>query len=119
MNKTRPRSPAQRRSAHEWSRLVEAWKRSGLDADRFAGDRGVSARSLRWWHWRLRQREKDDARSEDLRLVEVRVEEDRSASSNWPAWEVITAGGHVLRVHCDREGTMLDRVLGHLVRHER
>lgn len=49
---TQPRHP--RRSAAEWSALLERWKHSGQDLHAFARRHRVSKRSLMWWRWRLR-----------------------------------------------------------------
>lgn len=43
-----------RRSAAEWSVLLERWTQSGQDLATFARRQGVSKRSLTWWRWRLR-----------------------------------------------------------------
>jgi transposase len=39
--------------ANEWRVRVEKWRKSGLTAEQFAERSGWSARSLRWWKWRL------------------------------------------------------------------
>lgn len=44
---------AKRRTASDWARLVEGWKRSGRGAVEFAAGAGVSAGQLRWWRWHL------------------------------------------------------------------
>jgi hypothetical protein len=36
-----------------WQKRVERWNDSGLTAGEFAGELGISERSLRWWKWRL------------------------------------------------------------------
>jgi hypothetical protein len=43
-----------RRSAAEWSALLERWTQSGQDLATFAQRHAVSKRSLTWWRWRLR-----------------------------------------------------------------
>jgi len=43
-----------RRSAAEWSALLERWTQSGQDLATFARRHAVSKRSLTWWRWRLR-----------------------------------------------------------------
>lgn len=45
-----------RRTAKQWARLVERWKRSGLSAGEFGAKVGVDAHSLHWWRWSLRKR---------------------------------------------------------------
>ena len=53
MNK-HPKPQARRRSATEWRKIIERWKRSGQSADTFADKHQLSKRSLTWWRWRLR-----------------------------------------------------------------
>lgn len=47
------RSSKRRRTAAEWTQLLEAWEASGLGAERFARERDVSASSLYVWKKRL------------------------------------------------------------------
>lgn len=61
-----------RRTAGEWSKLVTKWKRSGQSASVFGEREGVSARSLYWWRWKLRQ---DEAQG-GLGLIPVTVVDD-------------------------------------------
>ncbi len=98
-NKTQPR----RRSARAWSRLVAAWNKSGKSADEFAASRGIAPRTLTWWRWRLASQSVSPA-PKPLRLVSVHVEPSppvgqAPGSAAPPAWEIVTAAGHVLRVH--------------------
>ena len=58
MTKTPAATPSRerarrRRTAAEWSALLARWHESGLELDDFARRHRVSARSLRWWRWRL------------------------------------------------------------------
>lgn len=93
-----------RRSAGEWTRLVRAWKRSGLTAARFAASQGVSAQSLTWWRWRLSSAPaKTREPRPDVRLLPVEVvDSDDGPRAREPAWELVAASGHTLRVY---EGT--------------
>jgi hypothetical protein len=36
--------------------LVSEWRASGLTAQEYATSRGVNARTLSWWKWKLRTR---------------------------------------------------------------
>src|SRR5690348_9571370 len=36
-----------------WSKRVERWKDSGLSAEEFANELGISERSLKRWKWKL------------------------------------------------------------------
>ena len=42
-----------RESRETWAKRVEQWKDSGLTAEEFALELGISAASLKWWKWRL------------------------------------------------------------------
>ena len=91
---THRESASRRRSAREWARLVEDWKKSGQSVGDFARKRGLEPRRLAWWKWRLASgpRDVEDA----LRLVPVKVEP-ASAPMLATEWELVTARGHVLR----------------------
>ncbi len=41
------------RTTEEWRQVVNAWRASGRSATVFGRERGVHARTLRWWAWRL------------------------------------------------------------------
>jgi transposase len=97
-----------RRTAREWARLVAAWQKSGKTADEFAGARGIAPRTLVWWRWRLASKPESSLPSPaPVRLVPVQVVAESSPTSLTapqspeviPAWEIVTARGHVLRVH--------------------
>jgi transposase len=100
-NKTTPR----RRTARAWARLVAAWQKSGKSADEFAASRGIAPRTLTWWRWRLGSKPPSPP-SAPLRLVPIQVEPSPPATATptpqpdaTPAWELVAANGHVLRVH--------------------
>ena len=42
-----------RRSASESAELLEEWSGSGQSISQFAAARGVNARTLGWWRWKL------------------------------------------------------------------
>lgn len=92
-NKTVPR----RRTAKTWARLVAAWQKSGKSVDEFAEARGIAPRTLTWWRWRLTSRSSPPP----LRLVPIQIEPSPPppAPDTLPSWEIVTARGHVLRVH--------------------
>lgn len=98
-NSTRPR----RRTARAWARLVEAWKKSGKSAEDFAASRGLAARTLTWWKWRLATKPLPTAAA-PLRLLPLQIDPSSSRLSvpppeATPAWEIVTSRGDVLRVH--------------------
>lgn len=53
--KQQQRMVARRRSKSEWRALVERFERSGVSASAFSRKVGVSARTLGFWRWKLRQ----------------------------------------------------------------
>jgi hypothetical protein len=80
--------------------LVRAWKRSGLGASAFAALHGVAPGTLSWWRWRLRTTAATPTAPPAVGLVELQVEPERSSATEVsPAWELLTAAGHTLRVH--------------------
>lgn len=36
-----------------WAKRVERWRDSGLSAAEYSRELGISARSLKWWGWKL------------------------------------------------------------------
>ena len=96
--------PSRRRSAAAWAKLVSAWEASGVDAETFAGRRGVSARGLKWWRWKLRATPTSTVPS-DLRLVPVELSEEPTAAAH-VLWEIEGPSGQVLRVHRDSDGAL-------------
>lgn len=110
-----PPKPAHRRSAQQWARLVAAWRESGLDAATFAARRRVTVQRLRWWRWRLgtAARTRADEPTE-LRLLPLTLVDERTPGTAAPVWEICTPSGHLLRVHHDLGGALLERALAHL-----
>lgn len=53
MIKTKDRSPAPRRSAEDWTRIVEQWCSSKASAREFCRARGLSFKTFEWWRWAL------------------------------------------------------------------
>lgn len=111
--------PPQRRTARDWARLVKAWQKSGKSADEFAASHGIAPRTLTWWKWRLGSKAPSPAPA-PLRLVPLQIEPSlpsmapAPAPNTAPSWEIITARGHVLRVHRGIEGSQLAAVLAAL-----
>jgi hypothetical protein len=108
---TRKANPA-RRSAQDWASLVEEWRGSGLGLGEFATLRGVKARTLSWWRWRLATR--GSSPLAPLRLVPLQVEPAADAAREELSWEIVTAGGDVLRVRGAIDGHDLATVLAAL-----
>lgn len=64
----RPKVQGRRRSAAEMRELLEQWARSGVSLAVFAAQHGVQAKTLGWWRWELRRRDRAAAAVE---FVEV------------------------------------------------
>lgn len=114
-------SKARRRSARDWARLVGEWRRSGQAAGEFAAARGLRARTLVWWRWRLRRCGRKASKREtpgSVQLVRVEVGDDRAAEASMAdgnvAWELVGPSGHVLRVY-GREAELLREALAALM----
>ena len=99
---------AKRRTASEWSGLVEGWKRSGRGAVEFAASVGVSAGQLRWWKWHLSKDAPRTAPKSAMVRVEVRGSRATVATS---APIEITRGGWTVRVGDAVDGETLAQVL--------
>src|SRR5262245_25994137 len=108
-------SSGTRRSAKEWSRLLDELERSGESPTAFARVRGIRPDTLKWWRWRLgrkikavkREKAKPAAsrrRSNRVELIAVRPINDsaRERASTTPVWEIISPTGHELRVYHPR-----------------
>ncbi len=113
-NKTHP----QRRTAQAWARIVAAWQKSGKSIGEFAVAHGIAPRTLSWWKWRLASKS-PPASPAPLRLVPVHIEPSPPTTpappeAAIPAWEIVTARGHVLRVHRGLAGAELAAVLAAL-----
>ena len=97
--------PSRRRSAVAWAKLVSAWEASGVDAETFAGRRGLSARGLKWWRWKLRATPTPPVPS-DLRLVPVELSEE-AAGAGRVLGDGEGAGGQVRRGYRDGAGAVV------------
>jgi hypothetical protein len=115
-----------RRGVQEWSRLVRAWKRSGLRRAEFAATHGIAASTLSWWKWRLdraraaaatTRRSERDPPAVKLVRVEVQGEEAEQAPAR-VAWELESPSGHTLRVYEGAGGESLRAAIEMLSRSE-
>jgi hypothetical protein len=69
-----------RRSAQDWAALVGELDASGLSVSHFAARQGLSARTLAWWRWKVRQGQVE--RPDDgIRFVELAVEPDPAGTA--------------------------------------
>ena len=106
----RQRRPA--RSAEEWKRTVDAWRRSGLTAEVYAEQHGIGAKNLYKWATRLglgnRALGKERSGKTGPRFVAVEV----GAASATPASPLPTAVEHGLEVEWPSGAVM--RFRGHV-----
>ncbi len=105
---TSGRRGTKRRSRQEVQRLVEEFRRSGLERTEFAESIGVHVNTLYKW---VRQESRQMAHSAQVAIpVRVRTVSTPSAGAT-PVLEVTLAGGRTIRVHgkFDRK-TLLDLV---------
>ncbi len=97
-----------RRSAEEWSRLVAEWRDSGVAAEVFAAERGVSRTSLFKWTARLKREAGGPTRSAKFVAVDVVGDGPGSSSSSAASGvamaaheggrtELLTLSGRVIR----------------------
>ena len=105
---------ATRATADQWANRVSAWKRSGRTAEEFANEHDLSAKSLRWWSWKLGQRERPQDRGDVARLIPLRITSTESAPVPRPADDTLEVriGERVsIRVGRDFDEATLRRVL--------
>ena len=102
------------REAHEqrqqhWRGVIARWRESGLSMAEFCWREGIGDNRLSWWVHRLRAPERDDAAAKAApkkkpsiaaraRFVPVRVIEAPPAAASAAPLEVVTRGGHVIRL---------------------
>ena len=96
-----------RKTAAEWSKLVERWQRSKLSAREFATREGVASSTLAWWKWRLGSR---TDRSTQVAVVPVEIVPARAPKAAETPVEVVL-GDVVVRVRAGFNAETLGRVL--------
>jgi hypothetical protein len=115
MSNKRTRGPS--RTRDEWTRLVKAWKASGLTAAQFAAQHGLKAKALSTWRWRLRTEPKKPSDSLTPKLVQLSVADlVGSGDTETGRWELTTIDGHRLRMLAPVASAELELLLGALVR---
>jgi len=82
-------------NSDEWATRIAEWRRSGDSAEAFAGRLGVTARTLRWWAWKVG--------SKSPALVRVV----RAAAVSAPVQVVIGPARIVVREDSSREALAL------------
>jgi len=107
----------------EWAKRVERWRDSGLTAKEFAAEQDISANSLTFWKWKLRQSRNPDARS----TRSVMPKREKAQRADKPAFlrlvttpqvaasmgsiDVMLANGIVVRVPNDFDESSLLRLV--------
>jgi hypothetical protein len=105
---------ATRRSAVDWTKLVEGWRRSGLGAREFADRARISVEQLRWWKWHLGKSRVDAAskrRGAEMVRVEIRPPRSRRVVDTPPSVIEIARGDWVVRVARGVDVPTLEHVL--------
>ena len=64
----------QTETARRWAQIIAESERSALSQREFAARRGLNARTLAWWKWRLRQDDADGIVGRDPKFVELVVQ---------------------------------------------
>ena len=90
-------------------RLLALREREGLTYREAARRGGVSAGSLAWWSWRLRQPHQVSPRRPRAAFVEIDVVEDGAGAAD--AGLEIVVGAHRVRVARDFDGATLQRLV--------
>ena len=90
-------------------RLLALREREGLTYREAARRGGVSAGSLAWWSWRLRQTRRVPARKRRAGFVEVEVVEDDAGAAD--AGLEILVGAHRVRVERGFDAATLQRLV--------
>ena len=99
-----------RASREVWAKRVERWKDSGLSAKEFAAELDVSAKTLTFWRWKLRQgesgsgaeragrRERQPTPANAAPAAFLQLVPASTASPSGTALEVVLRDGIALRV---------------------
>jgi hypothetical protein len=93
----------------QWRLHLEKWASSGLSAEDFAEQHGLTVRALKWWRWKIGADDAKEAAKKPSQPVfaEVVVAPARTASS----FEVLVPNGCVVRVASDFDEGALRRLL--------
>jgi transposase-like protein len=109
----------ERASREIWAKRVERWQDSGLTAKEFAAELDVSPNSLTFWKWKLRQpnntatprpRRKREAKQADAPASFLQLLPTPTSPPRNGHFEVVFAGGVVVRVPHDFDESALRRL---------
>ena len=120
----RPRRPY--RSAESWREIVDAWRRSGLSATRYATNNGLCVSSLYKWSARIPAAENNVHKTQDdkaISFVKIKVGEseletpkiDHSDQLNEDRIEILLPSGLLVRCSAHVSEQTLARLLRILV----
>jgi hypothetical protein len=93
----------------EWRLHLEKWAASGLSAEDFAEQHGLTARALKWWRWKIGADDAKEAAKKPAKPVFVEVE--AAPARTVSSFEVLVPSGCVVRVGADFDETALRRLL--------
>jgi transposase len=103
-----------RETREVWKKRVERWESSGLTAEVFASRAGVQAATLQHWRWRLGAEGRDwrPKSKSQPKFVEVVSSGEPAGGPRGPeGFELVLAGGAVLRIPARVEGKALRHVV--------
>jgi transposase len=105
----------ERADRETWAKRVERWKDSGLSAKEFAGELGVSPKSLAWWKWELTKKDAPPRprvrRASAKAAISPLTFVEMSATPTREPLEVVLASGARIRVPADFDSTALGRLV--------
>ena len=103
----KPRDPRKERF---WRRAIKRWRQSGLTAQAFCTENGLSQASLYAWQRILAQRD-----AETVPFAQVHLLSDKTngpcATTDNTAFELVLANGRMLRISTDFDAPALRRLL--------
>lgn len=102
-----------RGKAERWAELVNDYEASGQSQRAFCARRGIGQSTLRYWRRRLKEGGGEEAGSDGVRLVAVKVRQDKP--SGVASGLTVVAGNDVrIEVACGFDGVTLERLLASL-----
>ena len=97
-----------------WAKRIARWRDSGLTANEFASEIGVNANTLKHWSWQLGVTEREGRKPQLARALQTPpqwVEVVAPAAAGGNVFEIVLAGGRVVRVPADFSDEALGRLL--------
>jgi transposase len=91
----------------QWRLHLEKWAASGLSAEDFAVQHGLTVHALKWWRWKIGADDAKTAAAKKPAFVEVVAAPARTTSP----LEVLLPNGCIVRVAVDFDEGALRRLL--------